>query len=63
MGLVHGDVNRYNFMVDRAKGYVRMLDFEHAEDFEEEKARLEMESLPVEMTEETGRGRGSVISL
>jgi hypothetical protein len=63
MGLIHGDVNRFNFMVDRAKGHVHMLDFEHAEDFDEEKARLEMESLPSEMTEETGRGRGFVMSL
>lgn len=56
VGLVHGDVNRYNFIVDRAKGYVRLVDFEHARAFEEELAKEELMSLPAELTEETGRG-------
>lgn len=30
MGLVHGDVNKHNFVVDREKGEVRLIDFEHA---------------------------------
>jgi len=63
IGLVHGDVNRYNFIVDRAKGDARLLDFERVEGFEEEQARLETESLPSEMTEETGRGFGHVVIL
>jgi hypothetical protein len=33
MGLVHGDVNRFNFIVDRSSGHVRMIGFEHAEEF------------------------------
>ncbi|KAG5752783.1 hypothetical protein H9Q70_004591 [Fusarium xylarioides] len=57
LGLVHGDVNRYNFLVDRVSGRsVRLVDFEHAEDFNESLARDELLSLPVELTEETGRG-------
>ncbi|KAF5685389.1 alpha-galactosidase A [Fusarium circinatum] len=57
LGLVHGDVNRYNFLVDRASGIgVRLVDFEHTEDFDESLAMAELLSLPAELTEETGRG-------
>ena len=62
MGLIHGDVNRYNFLVERSKGpdrskdHVWMVDFEHAENFDKEKARLELESLASQLAEETGRG-------
>lgn len=34
MGLVHGDVNRYNFLVDEQNGRTCMVDSEHAENFE-----------------------------
>lgn len=55
--LTHGDVNRYNFLVDRASGGgVRLVDFEHAHDLDESLAREELLSLPAELTEETGRG-------
>ena len=56
MGLVHGDVNRYNFIVDRSNGHVKMVDFEHAKAFDETAAKLEIESLTTELSEETGRG-------
>ncbi|KAF5621947.1 alpha-galactosidase A [Fusarium sp. NRRL 52700] len=60
LGLVHGDVNRYNFLVDRFSGSgVRLVDFEHAEDFNESLAREELVSLPAELTEETWRGATS----
>lgn len=59
LGLIRGDVNRHNFIVDRESsrsGTVRLVDFEHAEDFDEEQARSELLSLPAELVEETGRG-------
>jgi hypothetical protein len=58
--LVHGDVNRYNFIVDAKDGNVRLVDFEHAEEYDESKAQKEIESLAAELTEETGRG-GAVL--
>lgn len=62
MNMVHGDVNRYNFVVDRAREPVRALlvDLEHAEPYEESKALAELESLPSELAETTGRG-GAVV--
>lgn len=54
--LIHGDVSRYNFIVDAKDGFMRLIDFEHAEEYDEVKARKEIESLTVELTEETGRG-------
>ena len=51
-------MNRYNFIVDRAPGRgVRLVDFEHVEEFEEGLARAELLSLPSELTEETGVDR------
>lgn len=64
LGLVHGDVNRYNFVVDRRPGGVILLvDFEHADGYDEEEGRKELESLESELTEETGRGRPLRIKL
>jgi hypothetical protein len=60
LGLFHGDVNRYNFIVDRPDGHVRMVDFEHAEVFDEMKAYVELESLASELVEETKRGGPTV---
>lgn len=54
--LIHGDVNRYNFIVNRGSGEIRLVDFEHVMDFDEGLAREELLSLPEELTEETGRG-------
>ncbi|KAI9669891.1 MAG: hypothetical protein M1831_006926 [Alyxoria varia] len=56
MGLLHGDVNRYNFLIDRKRKHVQMVDFEHVQGFEERAAREELKRLPAELAEETGRG-------
>ncbi|KAM0430869.1 hypothetical protein ACHAPT_005501 [Fusarium lateritium] len=56
MGLVHGDVNRFNFVVDSSTGQARMIDFEHAEPYGEEKAQLELKELRAALSETTGRG-------
>ncbi|KAL2753671.1 hypothetical protein ACRALDRAFT_2060808 [Sodiomyces alcalophilus JCM 7366] len=57
LGLVHGDVNRYNFIVNRdAENSVYLVDFEHCTEFDEGLAREELLSLPAELAEETGRG-------
>lgn len=62
LGLIHGDANRHNFLVDRISGSgMRLVDFEHAEDFDEDLARAELLSLPAELTEETGRGATVVV--
>ena len=61
--LIHGDVNRFNFIVDRATGLIHMLDFENVEGIDEEKARQQMELLRSELAEETGRGIDLAISL
>lgn len=58
MGLVHGDANRFNFVVDRSTGHVKMIDFEHAEPYDEERAQLELRELKTELSETTGRGAG-----
>lgn len=63
LGMVHGDVNRHNFVVDRAgAGGVRLVDFEHFEDFDEERAMKELLALPAELAEDTGRGATSQAS-
>lgn len=56
IGIIHGDVNRYNFLIDPSGGQVRLVDWEHAEIFDAEKANQELESLPNELAEETKRG-------
>lgn len=54
--LIHGDVNRYNFLVEKESGRVKLVDFEYAEAYEESKARMEIDSLGSELCEQTGRG-------
>ncbi|KAK6215029.1 alpha-galactosidase A [Colletotrichum tabaci] len=63
LGMIHGDVNRYNFVVDRdgTEG-VRLVDFEHFEDFSEEAAMEELLALPTELAEDTGRGATAKVS-
>ncbi|CVL10493.1 uncharacterized protein FPRN_12913 [Fusarium proliferatum] len=56
LGFVHGDANRYNFIVERSAGNVKMIDFEHAEQYEEEKANAEIQELASELTDDSGRG-------
>lgn len=63
LGLVHGDLNRYNFIVEEEPdGRIWLVDFEHAQDFDEDLARAELESLASELAEETGRGGSVIIS-
>lgn len=51
IGLVHGDVNRFNFVVDKQSREVGMVDFEHvaALDLDEAAAGLELEYLAPEL--------------
>ena len=56
IGLTHGDVNRYNFVVDRQARKVNMVDFEYASAYDEADAEAEIQSLPAELKEDTGRG-------
>lgn len=59
MGLVHGDVNRYNFLV--AEEGVKLLDFERLqENASPESKRRELESLRAELVDESGRGGGFI---
>src|SRR3569833_1484932 len=55
MGVVHGDLNRFNFIIHPSTGQARVVDFEHAEPYDEEKARVELGELKDQLTEETGR--------
>ncbi|KAF2665180.1 alpha-galactosidase A [Microthyrium microscopicum] len=55
-GLLHGDVNRYNFIVDSKTAAIKVIDFEHAEAFEHDLAKKEMDSLIYEIQEDSGRG-------
>ncbi|WPH02137.1 Hypothetical protein R9X50_00499200 [Acrodontium crateriforme] len=45
IGLIHGDVNRYNFIVDKQRKQVSMVDFEHAAALDEFTAKMELQSL------------------
>ncbi|KAI7328833.1 hypothetical protein KC315_g6452 [Hortaea werneckii] len=55
-GLVHGDVNRYNFLVNREQDRAILIDLEHAEEFDEVSAQRELDSLAAELSETSGRG-------
>ncbi|PWY65769.1 alpha-galactosidase A [Aspergillus eucalypticola CBS 122712] len=59
LGFVHGDVNRYNFVV-RGDGTVSLIDFESSWQDKAATAlmRAEMESLGEQLVERTGRGAG-----
>lgn len=60
MDVIHGDVNRYNFIITENGGKRAFLvDFENAEQFSEERAKEEMEGLEKELEEESGRGMKS----
>jgi predicted Ser/Thr protein kinase len=59
LGLVHGDVNRYNFLITEEG--VKLLDFECLlENASPESMRKELESLRVELVDESGRGGGFI---
>lgn len=58
-GLLHGDVNRYNFVVQH-NGAVRLVDFEGIQVCADDPGSMqdEMASLYDQLVEETGRGGG-----
>ncbi|KAF2725447.1 alpha-galactosidase A [Polychaeton citri CBS 116435] len=59
LGLTHGDVNRYNFLI--AKEGVKLLDFERfQEEASPESMSKEMEHLRAELVDESGRGGGFI---
>jgi len=59
LGLVHGDVNRYNFLVTEEGA--KLIDFEHLqEDASPESMRRELEKLRAELADESGRGGGFI---
>lgn len=60
-GLLHGDVNRHNFLVDNDG--VKLIDFEHFQEHASEISRtLEMQSLQAELDDVSGRGAGFVLT-
>ena len=56
IGMIHGDVNRYNFVIERQSRQLSMVDFEHAEALDEVTAEAERQSLVSELEEDIGRG-------
>lgn len=58
-GLLHGDANRYNFLVTEEG--VKLLDFELAEENASRESMCEeLEHLRVELVDESGRGEGCI---
>jgi tRNA A-37 threonylcarbamoyl transferase component Bud32 len=59
LGFLHGDANRYNFLVE---GGVKLLDFECLQgNASRESMHKELESLRLQLTEDSGRGGGFII--
>ncbi|KAH7009175.1 alpha-galactosidase A [Macrophomina phaseolina] len=57
LGLLHGDANRYNFLV--GQDGVRIIDFEHfQENTSEQLRKKEMQSLRNQLLDRSGRGSG-----
>ncbi|XMA20651.1 hypothetical protein WAI453_013442 [Rhynchosporium graminicola] len=56
LGIVHGDLNRHNLVVDEQSGIVRLIDFENAKDYSDIQAKEEIDSLKDQLVEDTGRG-------
>lgn len=60
LGIVHGDLNKYNFIVGSC-GKISLIDFENARnDGSEEAMQEEYAHLTEQLTEETGRGGGFI---
>ncbi|ODA76939.1 hypothetical protein RJ55_07455 [Drechmeria coniospora] len=61
LGLLHGDVNRYNFLV--TDDGVKLVDFENSqEDPDPELMRNELKSLPAKLVDESGLGGGFIFT-
>jgi tRNA A-37 threonylcarbamoyl transferase component Bud32 len=61
LDLLHGDVNRHNFLVN--DDGVRLIDFERSQENATEVSRiLEMKSLRAELDERSGRGAGFIFT-
>jgi hypothetical protein len=61
LGLLHGDPNRYNFLV--ADHEVKLIDFECSQEDTTEAARAtELQSLQAELIDQSGRGAGFMFS-
>lgn len=59
LGLIHGDVNRYNFLITKEE--VKLLDFECLRDNASPESMVkELENLRAELVEESGRGGGFI---
>lgn len=59
LGLLHGDVNRYNFLV--TEDGVKLIDFERVqENASPESMSKELGSLHAELVDESGRGGGFI---
>ncbi|KAK2030759.1 alpha-galactosidase A [Colletotrichum zoysiae] len=57
LGLLHGDVNRHNFIL--GDGWTKMIDFEKSKETHDEGLfKAEMSSLSSELEDESGRGAG-----
>ena len=63
-GFVHGDLNRYNFLVNEGMGEggvkVTLIDFENARVYDARDAKRELDGLREQLREETGRGGPAV---
>ncbi|KAI1288720.1 alpha-galactosidase A [Xylaria venustula] len=58
LGFVHGDCNKYNFII-RPNGQAVLIDFDHAERCTEPaRTEAELASLELQLAETTGRGGG-----
>lgn len=56
MGMVHGDINKHNFVVELATGRVRLVDFEYTADFTPEEGGEELQCLEAALRDESGLG-------
>jgi len=57
LGLSHGDVNRYNFII--GDGWVKMIDFETCQETQDSaQMEAEISRLAAELQDDSGRGAG-----
>ncbi|KFH42040.1 Ankyrin-like protein [Hapsidospora chrysogenum ATCC 11550] len=61
LGLLHGDINRHNFIVSSEGGWTKMIDFEKCQETQDEELlNGEMLRLPTELEDTSGRGAGFI---